>query len=177
MSKSRRIWNIIYAVISIHAALLLILIPEEAFIFIAAAVGIWLMWRGLKYLFYYLTQANKMVGGKRILLVGLFLFDFGVFATSIIDQAQAILIIYIVAVHLVASIVNLIRTIGNKKDGNPGWWIDLAQFIGNVAQVVLCLVFIKHVEIPVYLYCMGEIYSNVIKIISSCKKTAIVYVQ
>ena len=89
------------------------------------------------------------------------LFDFGVFATSIIDQAQAILIIYIVAVHLVASIVNLIRTIGNKKDGNPGWMIDLAQFIGNVAQVVLCLVFIKHVEIPVYLYCMGEIYSNV----------------
>jgi Na+/phosphate symporter len=87
------------------------------------------------------------------------------------------MIVYVVAIHLVAAVVHIIRTVGNKKDGNPGWKIDFAQFFGNLAQVVLCLVFIGHVEIPVYIYCIGEIYGSILKIISSCKKTAIVYVQ
>ena len=104
-------------------------------------------------------------------------FDFGVFVTMLVDEPQAIMIVYVVAIHLVAAVVNIIRTVGNKKDGNPGWKIDFAQFFGNLAQVVLCLVFIGHVEIPVYIYCIGEIYASVLKIISSCKKTAIVYVQ
>ena len=30
---------------------------------------------------------------------------------------------------------------------------------------------------PVFIYCAGVIYSAILKIISSCKKTAIVYVQ
>ena len=177
MSKTKRVWNIIMAVLNIQGALLLMFIPDAAFLFIAVAVGLMLMGRGIKFLFYYLTQAHRMVGGKRILLVGLFLFDFGVLVTTLIDEPQAILIVYVVAIHLVAAVVNIIRTVGNKKDGNPGWKIDLAQFIGNLAQVILCLVFIKHVEIPVFIYCIGEMYASVLKIISSCKKTAIVYVQ
>ena len=60
---------------------------------------------------------------------------------------------------------------------NPGWKIDLAQFIGNIAQVVLCLVFIKHVEIPVFIYAIGVIYTAILKIVSAFKRTAIVYVQ
>ena len=177
MSKTRRVWNIIIAVLNIQGAIILMLIPNIAFLFIAISVGLMLMWRGLKYLTYYITHANHMVGGKRVLLVGLFLFDFGVFVTILIDEPQAIMIIYVVAIHLVAAILNIIRAVGNKKDGNPGWKIDLAQFIGNLAQVVLCLIFIKHVEIPVFIYCIGEIYASVLKIITSCKKTAIVYVQ
>jgi hypothetical protein len=95
----------------------------------------------------------------------------------LVDEPQAIMIVYVVAIHLVAAVVNIIRTVGNKKDGNPGWKIDFAQFFGNLAQVILCHVFIGHVEIPVYIYCIGEIYGSILKIISSCKKTAIVYVQ
>ena len=177
MSKTRRVWNIILAVLNIQGALILMLVPDIAFLLIAIFVGFMLMGRGLKYLFYYMTQANHMVGGKRVLLVGLFLFDFGVFVTMLVDEPQAIMIVYVVAIHLVAAVINIIRTVGNKKDGNPGWKIDFAQFFGNLAQVVLCLVFIGHVEIPVYIYCIGEIYGSILKIISSCKKTAIVYVQ
>lgn len=177
MSKTRRVWNIILAVLNILGALILMLVPDIAFLLIAIFVGFMLMGRGLKYLFYYMTQANHMVGGKRVLLVGLFLFDFGVFVTMLVDEPQAIMIVYVVAIHLVAAVVNIIRTVGNKKDGNPSWKIDFAQFFGNLAQVVLCLAFIGHVEIPVYIYCIGEIYGSILKIISSCKKTAIVYVQ
>ena len=177
MSKTRRVWNIIVAIFMIQSALFLMLIPEVAFEVIAIFVGLMLTFRGIKYLSYYMTHAQHMVGGKKILLVGLFMFDMGFFSMVLMDQAQIILIIYVVAAHLIASGLNFARAFSNKGDGNPGWKIDLAQGIGNVAQVALCLIFINWVEVPVFIYCGGVIYSAVLKIIQSCKRTAIVYVQ
>ena len=177
MSKKKRVWNIIVAIFMIQSALFLMIIPEIAFMIIAMFVGMMLTFRGIKFLFYYSTHACHMIGGKKILLVGLLMFDVGIFSISLIDQAQMIMIFYVVAIHLVAAVLNFARAVSNRCDGNPGWKIDLAQGIGNVAQVVLCLIFAGFVEIPVFIYCAGVIYSAILKIISSCKKTAIVYVQ
>ena len=177
MTRTRRIFNIISSAFAIQVALLLMLVPEATFIIIAIGVGLMLTYKGLSYIIFYLTHANHMIGGKRILLVGLILLDVGVFASALFDQAQAIMIIYVVGCHVVAAGLNIVRTVGNKKDGNPGWKTDLAQAVGNIAQVALCLIFIKSVEIPVYIFCGGLIYSSILTIISSCKRTAIVYVQ
>ena len=177
MSKTKRVWTIIGAVFAIQTALFLMIIPEIAFLLIAAFVGLWLTFYGLKYLIYYMTHAQHMVGGKWFLLLGLLMFDMGMFATLLIDQAQMIMIIYVVAAHFVAAVLNFARAYSNKGDGNPGWKIDLAQGIGNISQVVLCLVFINYVEVPVFIYCSGVIYSSILNIITACKKTAIVYVQ
>ena len=177
MSKTRRVWNIIGAAFEIVIALLLMQIPDFAFEIIALFIAIILIIYGIKYIVYYLTHAQHMIGGKWLLLVGLILFDAGAFITLLYDMAQTILIVYVVVVHFVAAIINLARAVSNKGDGNPGWKIDLAQGIGNIAQVVLCIVFIKWVEVPVFIYCIGIIYSAILTIISSCKRTAIVYVQ
>ena len=177
MTRTRRIFNIIAATLAIQGALILMLIPEEAFLLIAIGVGFMLTYRGLRFIIYYLTHANHMVGGKRILLVGLILFDLGAFSTALFDQAQAIMIIYVVGCHVITAGLRFVRAVGNKKDHNPGWKIDFAQGIGNTVLVILCLIFIKHVEIPVYVYCIGTIYSSILNIIASCRKTAIVYVQ
>lgn len=177
MSRTKRVWNIIGAVFMIQSAFFLMLIPEAAFLVISAFVGLLLVFYGIKYLVYYLTHAQHMVGGKWFLLLGLLMLDMGVFATLISDQTQIIMIIYVVAAHFVAAVINFARAFSNRKDNNPGWKIDLAQGIGNITQVVLCLVFIKHIEVPVFIYCAGVIYSAILKIIASCKRTAIVYVQ
>ncbi len=177
MSKTKRVINVLEAILMIQMALILMLVPEEAFKLIAILVGLILTVYGLKYIIYYLTHAQHMTGGKRLLLVGLILFDAGTFAMVIYDRAKVLMVGYIVAVHLVASVLNFARAYSNKGDGNPAWKIDLAQGIGNFIQVVLCLVFINHVEIPVYIYCLGVIYSAVLKIIASFRRTAIVYVQ
>ena len=132
MSKSKRVWNIIGSVFVIQAALLLMLIPSDAFEVIAAIVGSTLFCQGIKYLLYYLTHAQHMIGGKWLLLTGLILFDMGAFALVLIDQAQAITIIYVVGVHLIAAIINIARTVSNKGDGNPAWKIDLAQEKGEI---------------------------------------------
>lgn len=177
MTRTRRVFNIIGAALSIFGALILMLIPDAAFLIIALGAGLTLTYKGLKYIIYYLTHANHMVGGKRILLIGLILFDTGAFASALFDQAQAITIIYVVGCHVIAAGLSIVRTAGNKKDGNPGWKIDLAQAIGNIIQIALCLIFIRHIEITVYIYCLGEIYHSILTIISSSKQTAIVYVQ
>ena len=177
MSKTRRVFKVIGAILAILGAVAMMMVPEYGFILIAALVGLMLMFKGIGYIFYYITHANHMVGGKRILLIGLLLFDSGVFASALADQAQAILVIYVVACHLIAAVLNIVRTVGNKRDGNPGWKIDLAQFFGNITLVALCLIFIKHVEIPVYIYCAGVIYTSILNIISSFRRTAIVYIQ
>lgn len=177
MSKTRRIWNIIVAIFMIQGAIFLMTIPEIGFELVAFIVGTLLAVRGIKFLVYYLTHAQHMTGGKWMLLVGLILFDLGIFALTLIDKATAIMIIYVVAIHLVAGLLGVVRAVSNKKDGNTGWKIDLAQGIGNLILVVLCLIFIHHVEIPVFIYGAGVIYSAVLKIVSSFKRTAIVYVQ
>ena len=106
MSKKKRVWNILVAIFMIQSALLLMLIPEEAFLLIAVFVGLMLTFRGIKFLFYYGTHAKHMIGGKKILLVGLLMFDAGVFSTALLDQAQIIMIFYVVAIHLVAAVLN-----------------------------------------------------------------------
>ena len=177
MSKPRRVWNIIVAIFMIQSAILLMFVQDIAFELIAVGVGLILTFYGIKYLFYYLTHAQHMVGGKWILLAGLLLFDFGIFASVLVDQSRFITIIYVISGHLVAGGLGIVRAVSNKGDGNPGWKIDLAQGIGNLILVALCLIFINHVEIPVFIYSAGVIYSAILKIVQSCKRTAIVYVQ
>ena len=177
MSNSRRLWEIFVAVITIFGAVVLMFVPDIAFSLIAAFVGLALTFRGLKFLIYYLTHARLMVGGKRLLLVGLILFDMGVFASLIYDQTQFLTIIYVIAIHAVWVVLRFARAVSNKGDGNPGWKLDFAQGIGNLIQVILCLVFINSIEIPVFIYCIGVIYESVLKIVAACRKTGIVYVQ
>ncbi len=177
MTRTRRVFNIIGAVLTIQGCLLLMLVPDAAFLLIAIGVGFFLTYKGLRYIIYYLTHANHMIGGKRILLIGLILFDFGVFSTALLDQAQIIMIIYVIICQVISAGLSIVRTVGNKKDSNPGWKIDLAKAVGSIAQIALCIIFIRHIEIPVYIYCTGEIYNSILTIISSSKRTAIVYVQ
>ena len=177
MTRTRRIFNIIAANLAIQGALILMLIPEEAFLLIAIGVGFMLTYRGLRFIIYYLTHANHMVGGKRILLVGLILFDLGAFSTALFDQAQAIMIIYVVGCHVITAGLRFVRAVGNKKDHNPGWKIDLAQGIGAIIQITICIVFIRSDLIPVYSYCVYAVYSAVLMIIRAFTKNAIVYVQ
>lgn len=177
MSKTRRLWNIIVAILMIQAALLLMLVPDAAFILIVVFLSLVLTFKGLKFLIYYLTHAQHMVGGKWLMLVGLVLLDLGGLAMVLIEQAPSIMIVYVAGVHFVYAVLGIARAVTNKGDGNTGWKIDLAQGIGNLILAALCLIFIHHVEIPVFIYCAGVIYSAILKIIASCKRTAIVYVQ
>ena len=177
MTKVRRIFKIIGAVLLIHIALFLMLIPQIALQLIAVMFSVILIFYGLKFILFYITHASHMVNGKWFILLGLLLFDIGVFASLMQNQSKLLTIAYIAGAHLVGAILRLIRAVGNKKDNNPGWIIDCMQSIGNFIQVAVCIIFSQYVEVPVFIYCSGLIYSAILSIIQACKRTAIVYVQ
>ena len=153
------------------------MMPDIAYQVLALGVGMTLVYYGIRYIIYYITNAQHMVGGKWFMLIGIIMFDMGTFVTAVFDRAQVFMLIYIIAAHLVATILGAIRTVGDRKDNNPRWKISMAQCIAGFIQVTLTLIFINHSIIPIYLYCIYAIYSAVLMIISAFKKTAIVYVQ
>lgn len=177
MSKARRVWTVIAALLAVQGAVAMVLIPDMGFELIALGVSVLLTYHGARHLIYYLTHAQHMVGGKWFLLIGLILFDMGVFATALYDQVQIITVVYVIGVHLVSGVLSLIRVAGNKKDGNPGWKMDLAQGIGSIAQVILCVIFIRSTTMIVISYAIYTLYYSALMVISAFKKTAIVYVQ
>ena len=69
MTKTKRVFTIIGAFFAIQGALILMRAPEYALEIIAIGVGFTLVIYGIKYLIYYLTHAQHMVGGKWFLLI------------------------------------------------------------------------------------------------------------
>lgn len=177
MTKTKRVFTIIGALLAIQGSLILMLVPNYALEIIAVGLGFTLVFYGLKYLLYYLTHAQHMVGGKLFLLIGLILLDAGIFAGTVYDKTKVITILYIAGAHLIGAGLNIVRAVGNRKDNNRGWKTDMAQGIGNIILVLLCLIFMHDVIIPVYIYCISAIYTAILMLISAFKKTAIVYVQ
>lgn len=177
MTKTKRVFTIIGAFLAIQGSLILMLVPNYALEIIAAGLGFTLVFYGLKYLLYYLTHAQHMVGGKWFLLIGLILLDAGIFAGTVYDKAKVLTILYIAGAHLIGAGLNIVRAVGNRKDNNRGWKIDMAQGVGNIILVLLCIIFMHDVIIPVYIYCISAIYTAILMLISAFKKTAIVYVQ
>ena len=177
MGKIKRIWNIISGILVIIFAIALMAIPDVAFKIIAFILAFLLFVRGFGYLVYYLRMAQHMVGGKYILFYGVFMLDFGVFTVSISDEAKAIIIVYLIAGHLIGGAIDIVRSVRNRKDGYPVWKLDLAQGIVNLLIAIICLIFMKNMEVLAYIYCGGLIYLSIIRIISSFRKTAIVYIQ
>lgn len=177
MSKARRVLTIIAALFSIIGSVALMTNPDIAYKVLALGIGMTLVYYGVRYIIYYVTNAQHMVGGKWFMLIGIILFDMGVFAAVIFDRAQRLTLIYIICTLLIAAVLGAIRTVGDKKDNNPRWKISLAQSIAGFIQVILSVIFINDSMIPLYLYCVYAIYTAVLMIISAFKKTAIVYVQ
>jgi len=177
MGKLKRVWNVISGIVVILFAVLAMLIPAEAFILIALIAATLLLIRGCRYIIYYLTMAQHMVGGKIILFYGIFMFDLGVFAMTIYSEAKAVILIYLTAGHAISGVIDIVRSIRNRKDGYSSWRTDMIQGIGNILIALICVIFVGSIDILVYVYCLGLIYLAVIRIIRAFRKSAIVYIQ
>ena len=177
MSKFKRIWYIISGLAIILWSVLMINDPEDAIILTSFLIAVILVFKGLKNIIYYLTMARHMVGGKIILYYGIVLYDLGVFAVSISVQSRIFTIIYLIAIHLFAGGVSILRLFRNHKEGFSIHKLDIAQATVNLLIALVCIFFMRSTNILVYAYCASIIYLAVLRIISAFRKTAIVYIQ
>ncbi len=161
----------------ILSGIILIITPDEGMTLIAFVLSVFLIGRGLKFITYFFSMARLMVGGISILLIGVFLFDFGIFTLTVLNHPRLIVIIYLLAGHLFDGVVNTVKSIREKKEKAGSWKRDLAEGIIHVILAILCIAFINNIEALVVIYSLGLFYSALTRISAALRRTAIVYIQ
>ena len=176
MSKFQRVGNIILGLITILLAAILFIIPKEGFYVVIAILSIGLTVIGVKEIVYFFTMAIHMVGGKRSLYRGVIILEIGLFTMSLYDVPRIFVLLYLVAIHAFSGGVDVLRAFEAKKNGSS-YRLKLSHGIMDLLIAASCLVFMRYGNTATYIYAFGLVYSSVVRIISSFKKTAIVYIQ
>ncbi len=151
--------------------------PEGAFKVVVLIIGAGLIAMGVKNLFYYFTMAMHMVGGKLSLYKGIILVDFGILTCSLSDVPQIYVVLYLAVLHAFSGLVEILRALEAKRYGGRSWRMKLGHGIVNVAICLICIVKFKQPDISVIIYGLGLAYSGLVTVVSSFKKTTLVYIQ
>ncbi|MBR1914559.1 MAG: hypothetical protein IJ827_07030 [Lachnospiraceae bacterium] len=177
MTKAGRIKNTLTGLIMIAAALYMIWDDDDGYLLVTSILCIALALAGLRYIFYYLTMARNMVGGKLLLFIGIILLDLGAFTMAIADIPAFYVVLYLLAGHAFAGLVDILRGLEARHLASPRWKLNVMHGAVNIAVAVLCVVFIRSTSMLVLIYGMGLIYSGGVRIVSALHSTAIVYIQ
>ena len=180
MTKILRAFNVITGIgMFVVGALFFVDSPADVMEFVLFVIQLGMTLRGLRTLYYYLTMARYMVGGKNILYRGMIFLDLGILAGSLFEHPAAYAIIYIAMLHVFSGAVSVLRANESRKIG-AHWRLRTAYGVADIlmaAAVVISGVIYKYPVITIYLYGAGLIYTAVLRIISAFRRTDIVYIQ
>ncbi|MCR4740400.1 MAG: DUF308 domain-containing protein [Lachnospiraceae bacterium] len=177
MTKLRRIFNFIAGMIMIAAAMIMLLFPDDAYIFILLFLGISFLAAGAGTLSYYFSMARFMTGGKMILYKGSILLDFAVLSLSLTTVPKIYVLLYLASVHAFSGFVEIMRADETKQSGSKNYRMKLMHGIINILLAVCCIIFIKKTHTAVIIYCLGLIYSGIVRIITAFRRQVFVYIR
>ena len=180
MSRFQRIKEIIFGVVIILYAILMLLVPEEAYDTVAALITLSLFFYGARLLWFYFTMARHMVGGKSTMYQAIFVLDLGLFTAGMASMPSYVIMLYLLGIYCFTGVVDILSAFEKKKQGAASWKVKLISGIVTVlfAVVLVVLGLILHdAELVVYGYCISLIYTGVMKIVSAVRRTAIVYIR
>ncbi len=176
MTRGRRINNILSGILMLAAAAVMMLAPDFGFKLIALILSVTLLFTGVRGLWYYFTMARYMVGGRIMLYRGVILFDLGVFTWALSDFPKSYIIIYLVAYHAFAGIVDILYARQSKQQG-ASWKLRTSHGAVNIMVAISCLAFAGFPDVLVYVYSAGLAYSALVQIATAFRRSAIVYIQ
>lgn len=177
MSGVQRIKDILIGILIILGAVILIAFPKEGFIITAAILSLSLFIYGIKTLIYYFTMARHMVGGRIMLYLAVVVLDLGMFTMMLTNIPKIYIVLYLLVIYAFAGVVDILRALEAKKYQASSWKLSLISGIISVVVAILCVVFIGSTNMIVYFYSAGLIYSAIVRIVTACRKTAIVYIN
>ncbi len=176
MTKWQRIKGVFVGIVMMFSGVLMALAGGEAAHIIMLLLALSLTISGIRMLVYYFTMARHMVGGDQILIRGLILFDLGTFTGTLTNISQVYIMGYLVGIHAFSGIVDVMKVLEAKRLDSHSWKLNLSTGIVNIILAVTCIVFLRSERIAVYIYSTGLIYSALIRIITSFRKIAVVYI-
>ena len=177
MTNAGRVRNILFALIQTAAAVYMIAEPADGYVFVAVILSFSLLLMGVKTIIYYFSMARHMVGGKRMLYIGVLLLDAGAFAVSLDSIPRAVVLMYLFISHAFSGVIDVLRVKEAKDSGYPFSKFTFATGIINLVSAALCIVFINSERTAVYIFCAGIIYSAITRIISSFRETRIIFIS
>ena len=176
MTKFQRVKEIFYGIAIILAALLMICSPSDGYIIIIAILSLWFTFRGLSTIIYYLTMSRFMVGGRESLFMGVIMMDFGILTGTFTSIPHYYVLLYLVAMHGFSGVVEILRAMEARNTG-ASWRLKMSHGIIDFAMAMICIIWLKQPNVTVIIYSVGLLYSAILRIISACRKTKLVYIQ
>ena len=158
MSFFQRFKSILAGILMLFFVALLLLLPNEAYYLVAGVLGLMLIIYGIRLLWYYLTMARHMVGGKTILYQSVIVIDLSLFSSTL---------------------MSVLRAFEAKKYGGS-WKLKLITGVIGLALAITLVVLgfaFGLTQYLVYGFCLSLVYSAVVRIISAFRQTAVVYIQ
>ncbi len=161
----------------IIASFVLALYPADAYIIVLWILIIMLLFNGVRRLFYYFTMARYKVGGITVFYKGMLMVDAGVFALTLDDLPRAYGMLYLIFMIVISGAIDVLQA-NQARRFEAGKW--KYQFIYGAIKVAIglsCFFFLNSIKGLTYIYCLGMLHSGISRIITSFRKTAIVYVN
>ena len=176
MSRMQRISNVIAGIGMLLGALIIFVLDDGSRL-IAAVLALSLILRGMRELIYYFSMARHMVGGKSILLIGVFLFDFGVFTLTLVDEKRLIVMLYLAAWHAFSGLVAMLRAFEARRYKAASWKLNALRGLGGILTAAACFIFRHDSSVLLVIYSVGLLYAGIMRIASAFRRTAVVYIQ
>ena len=133
--------------------------------------------KGIRAIVYYVTMARFMVGGRTSLYNGIIFLDLGILTFTLTEVPHYYVLIYLIAIHAFSGVVEVLRAFEAKRFGAGSWRLKIGHGAVNIIMALLCVIFITHINIAVIVYGIGLIYSSLLRIISACRRTKLIYIQ
>ncbi|MBQ3274001.1 MAG: hypothetical protein IJH51_01745 [Christensenellaceae bacterium] len=178
MSARQRFRMLITAAFMILISVILIAFPGIGVPVAGLILGAILLFMGLRYLFYYMTMAKNMVGGKLMLYLGIILLDIGAFSLTILNSYQTFILLFLQAVFGITGAISILRAVEAKKSGSPAWKANFLNGVINIGIMIaafICANFSVPERMIVYVFCAGMLYAAAMRIYPVFRKTAVVY--
>jgi len=176
MTKFQRIKGVLSALIMIIFAGLILNFKDYGVQIISILVWLSLTAEGIYELFYYFLMARHMVRGEAVLYKALLVCDLAIFTFAITTIPSAYILIYLTVIFGFSGLVSVLRAMEARKNGAESWRFNAFQGLFNVALAVLCLIFIRAGQPAGLLYSIMLINSAIFKLISSFRRTAVIYI-
>ena len=175
MTKLQRIRDILLGIIMIMTAGLMLLLPDEGYLIIILVLSLVYSFQGLSTIIYFFTMARFKTGGRAILFKGVILLDFGILTGTLTDVPRIYRLLYLVGIHAFSGVVELLRAREAASFGGS-WKLKMFHGILDLGMALICIVFIRQLSIAVIIYASGLVYSAVLRIISACRRTRLIYI-
>ena len=122
-------------------------------------------------------MARHMAGGKMILIQGVILVDFAYFTGSLSNVPKVYILLYLIGIHAFWGAVEILRAMEAKNSVGGPWKLKFFHGLVNITLAILCVILIRKPNTVLLIYSLGLIYSAIVRIISSFRRTSFILIE